>query len=300
VRAKPNLRSPERLVQIAQARGVDLEGRRSVRIVAAHVMWADLILVMDADNFGRIAADFPEAVTKMTLLGLFAPGAHAVIRDPDTTSEDAMLDVLDQIREAVNGLTAWLRADDKTNPAVRRRPQPAWSLTAAVEAAVAGRLPGNTCARSERRARANPSNSSSGERRANVWDSGKSWGETVRPVTAGELSSMCGALAHRGPDDEGAYLGSGVGNLHAAPQHHRSRDGTSARLERGRVGLGRAERRDLQLQELRHALECRGHRFPRPATPRSSCTLRGPRAAVRREAARHVRLRRVGRDAAAS
>jgi len=142
VRAKPNLRSPERLVQIAQAMGVDLEGRRSVRIGAAHVMWADLILVMDADNFGRIAADFPEAVTKMTLLGLFAPGAHAVIRDPDTTSEDAMLDVLDQIREAVNGLTAWLRADDKTNAAVRRRPQPAWSLTAAVEAAVAGRLPG--------------------------------------------------------------------------------------------------------------------------------------------------------------
>jgi protein-tyrosine-phosphatase len=141
VRAKPNLRSPERLVQIAQAMGVDLEGRRSVRIGAAHVTWADLILVMDADNFGRIAADFPEAVTKMTLLGLFAPGAGTVIGDPDPTSEDAILDVLDQIRDAVNGLAAWLGADGKASAVTRRRSRPAWSLTAAVEAAVAGRLP---------------------------------------------------------------------------------------------------------------------------------------------------------------
>ena len=140
VGAKPNLRSPERLVQIALAMGVDLEDRRSVRIGAAHVAWADLILVMDAENFSRVAADFPEAVTKMTLLGLFAPGAHAVIPDPDPTSEDALLDVLDQIREAVNGLAAWLGADGSAGAVTRRRTRPAWSLTAAVEAAVAGRL----------------------------------------------------------------------------------------------------------------------------------------------------------------
>src|SRR5262249_37930504 len=107
VRAKPHLRSPERLVQIAQAMGVDLEHRRSVRIGPAHVAWADLILVMDADNFSRVAADFPNAVKKMTLLGLFASTTSPVIGDPDPTSEDAILDVLDQIREAVNGLAAW-------------------------------------------------------------------------------------------------------------------------------------------------------------------------------------------------
>jgi protein-tyrosine-phosphatase len=142
VRAKPNLRSPDRLVQIAQAMGLDLESRRSVRLGAAHVTWADLILVMDGDNFSRVAADFPEAVTKMTLLGLFARGASAVIRDPDPGSEDAILDVLDQIREAVNGLVAWLRADEETSAAaICRRPGLTWSVTAAVEAAVAGRLP---------------------------------------------------------------------------------------------------------------------------------------------------------------
>ena len=141
VRAKPNLRSPDRLVQIAQAMGVDLERRRSVRLGAAHVTWADLILVMDGDNFSRVAADFPEAVTKMTLLGLFARGAGAVIPDPDNTSEDAILDVLDQIREAVNGLAAWVRADEETGAAICRRSRLTWSLTAAVEAAVAGRLP---------------------------------------------------------------------------------------------------------------------------------------------------------------
>jgi len=140
VRAKPNLRSPERLVQIAQALGVDLEHRRSVRIGPAHVAWADLILVMDADNFSRVAADFPDAVMKMTLLGLFAPGQSPVIGDPDPTSEDAMWDVLGQIREAVNGLAAWLEGDGKTSAAVGRRSRGAWSLTAAVEAAITGRL----------------------------------------------------------------------------------------------------------------------------------------------------------------
>ena len=146
VRAKPNLRSPERLVRIAQALGVDLEHRRSVRIGPAHVAWADLILVMDADNFARVAADFPDAVRKMTLLGLFAPDASPVIGDPDPTSEDAILDALGHIREAVNGLAAWLEGDGKASAVARRRPPRAGSVTAAVEAAVSGRL-SNTHAR---------------------------------------------------------------------------------------------------------------------------------------------------------
>ena len=142
VRAKPHLRSPEWLVQIAHALGVDINNRRSVRIGPAHVAWADLILVMDADNFSRMAADFPDAVRKMTLLGLFASGGSPVIGDPDPTSEDALLDVLNQIREAVNGLAAWLEGDPKAGAVARRRPPRAWSLTAAVEAAVTGRLAG--------------------------------------------------------------------------------------------------------------------------------------------------------------
>ena len=140
VRAKSSLRSPERMVRIAQALGVDLETRRSVRVGRAHVAWADLILVMDADNFSRMAADFPDAVRKMTLLGLFADGASPVIGDPDVTSEDAILDVLGQIREAVNGLAAWLEGDGKASAVARQRSGRAWSLTAAVEAAVTGRL----------------------------------------------------------------------------------------------------------------------------------------------------------------
>ena len=32
-----------------------------------------------------------------------------------------------------------------------------------------------------------------------------------RPVLEGEISAMCGAMTHRGPDDEGVYLGEGAG-----------------------------------------------------------------------------------------
>jgi protein-tyrosine-phosphatase len=116
VGATPNRPSPEHLVRIARGMGVDLEDRRSTRLGAAQVARADLILAMDPENYARLAAEFPEAVAKMTLLGLFAREARPVIPDPYTGSEIEVRDVLEQIREAVDGLSSWLHGDaEKTS-----------------------------------------------------------------------------------------------------------------------------------------------------------------------------------------
>ena len=58
---------------------------------------------------------------------------------------------------------------------------------------------------------------------------------------------MCGAMVHRGPDDEGIYLGDGVAigmrRLSIIDLEQRPPAG----LERRRIGLDRLQRRDLQL-----------------------------------------------------
>ena len=82
---------------------------------------------------------------------------------------------------------------------------------------------------------------------------------------------------------------------------HRPRDREPADRQRGRLGPGRLQRRDLQLPRAARGArgtrpplrDERGHRGDRPP-------LRGPRPALRRAAERHVRVRALGRARAAS
>jgi protein-tyrosine-phosphatase len=134
VHATPNLASPERLVRLARTMGVDLGDGRSTRLDAAQVARADLILAMDPDTYAQLAAAFPEAVAKMTLLGLFARQPRPVIPDPYVMNDAETRDVLAQIGEAVDGLSVWLRGEAPTSPDAG----PRLTLAAAVEAALAG------------------------------------------------------------------------------------------------------------------------------------------------------------------
>ena len=132
VGATPNLSSPDGLVRLARAMGVDLSDRRSTRLDAAQVSGADLILATDPDIYAHLAAAFPEAATKMTLLGLFAREPRPVIPDPYVMSEPETRAVLEQIGEAVDGLSAWLRGDARTGPDSSPRLTVASALAAAV------------------------------------------------------------------------------------------------------------------------------------------------------------------------
>jgi len=81
------------------------------------------------------------------------------------------------------------------------------------------------------------------------------------PVAEAELRAMCGAMTHRGPDDEGLYVNGGVGlgmrrlsiiDLDGGHQPVSNEDGTVWVVFNGEIYNYRALRRDL---------ERRGHVF---------------------------------------
>jgi asparagine synthase (glutamine-hydrolysing) len=82
-----------------------------------------------------------------------------------------------------------------------------------------------------------------------------------RPVEEREIRSMCGAMVHRGPDDEGIYLGDGVAigmrrlsiiDLHSGMQPVTNEDGSIWIVFNGEI---------YNYQELRRDLQKRGHVF---------------------------------------
>lgn len=84
---------------------------------------------------------------------------------------------------------------------------------------------------------------------------------TGRPVFEDEIRAMCAVLAHRGPDDEGRYVGAGVGlgmrrlsiiDLNTGHQPIANEDGSVWVVFNGEI---------YNFQELRRDLEMRGHRF---------------------------------------
>ena len=82
-----------------------------------------------------------------------------------------------------------------------------------------------------------------------------------QPVYERELRAMCGAISHRGPDDEGFYFAPGVGlgmrrlsiiDVASGRQPVRNEDGTVWVVFNGEI---------YNFRELRKDLESRGHRF---------------------------------------
>src|SRR2546426_3341531 len=82
-----------------------------------------------------------------------------------------------------------------------------------------------------------------------------------RPVFAAEITRMCDAMTHRGPDDEGVYLSDGVGlgmrrlsiiDLKTGRQPISNEDGSIHVVFNGEI---------YNFEELRRDLEGRGHSF---------------------------------------
>jgi protein-tyrosine-phosphatase len=98
--------SPPHVVQTAQSLGVDLSAARARHVTAAQVEQADLIVCMDVSHLERMAREFPQAMGKTTLLGLFRPGGAMEMRDPYDLSPAATRVVFVEMLQAIDALAA--------------------------------------------------------------------------------------------------------------------------------------------------------------------------------------------------
>ncbi len=101
--------SPPHVVQAAQSLGIDVSAARAHRVSAAQVAAADLIVCMDVSHLDRMAAEFPQALSKTTLLGLFNPDGPIEIRDPYDLSPAATRVVFLEMLQSVDALARAVR-----------------------------------------------------------------------------------------------------------------------------------------------------------------------------------------------
>ena len=95
--------SPENVQAVARSFGVDLSGFRSKKVSLQAVEAADLIILMDTSNLLSFIRQFPQALHKVLLLGMFAfpPGE---IRDPYGANLQQTIRVLQKIDRGIAGL----------------------------------------------------------------------------------------------------------------------------------------------------------------------------------------------------
>lgn len=99
--------TPQHVVRAAGALGSDMTGHRSRRLNEALLDAADVIFVMDIDNYERLLREFPRHCRRVMALGLFGSSDAANIVDPYTASEGEARQILQQLDEAVGAFVSW-------------------------------------------------------------------------------------------------------------------------------------------------------------------------------------------------
>jgi len=117
---------PEKILRIAGSFGLDLSHHRSACVTREQMLSADLVIAMDLENIARIKTACPEALSRTTLLGLFAAPPSVNIADPYLADETTTSQVCGQIRSGVEGLVRALGAA-KTMPCPESVPNAAQS-----------------------------------------------------------------------------------------------------------------------------------------------------------------------------
>lgn len=101
--------TPLHVVRAARVLGVEMGAHRSRRVSEAMLAAADIVFVMDIDNYDRLLGEFPGYGDRVLALGLFAEGAPSSITDPYTASDADTKQVLSQIDQAIHAFARWRR-----------------------------------------------------------------------------------------------------------------------------------------------------------------------------------------------
>jgi protein-tyrosine-phosphatase/peptidoglycan/xylan/chitin deacetylase (PgdA/CDA1 family) len=115
---------PEHISAIAEEWGLNMKHHRSRRATAEDLRKADLIIVMDNDNFKKVQAEFPWALERTSLLGFFGTRPDPNIRDPYSLSLNETRNVFRHIESSLERLRSWLfPATDSSYSALDDRSQ---------------------------------------------------------------------------------------------------------------------------------------------------------------------------------
>lgn len=107
--AEPGRPSPLHLQGVGRAAGIDLSNFKSQTVSAEMVEQADLIILMDTRNLFDLSREFPAALHKVLLLGMFA-SSTIEINDPYGASLREIIAVFQQVQAGVAGLAKELGA----------------------------------------------------------------------------------------------------------------------------------------------------------------------------------------------
>jgi protein-tyrosine phosphatase len=100
--------SPANIQSAATSLGLDMSDHRSQQVTPELIREADLVVLMDLQNFRLLRRFFPEAVSKTALLGMFLNERRWEIQDPYGTSVPETEAILSQIHCGCDKLVALL------------------------------------------------------------------------------------------------------------------------------------------------------------------------------------------------
>jgi len=100
--------SPKRIVHIAGLLGVDIQKHRSSCLTALQMEQADVVFVMDKNNYDVIVKNHPSLTDKVLLLGLFSAVPALYIPDPFSLNEEQAKVSLHKVVNGVKGFIEWL------------------------------------------------------------------------------------------------------------------------------------------------------------------------------------------------
>ncbi|MBW8823485.1 MAG: ATP-grasp domain-containing protein [Xanthomonadales bacterium] len=101
--------SPAHVVHAARVHAIDLTDWSSREVTGRMVADADCIVVMDLSHVEKMQANFPEAMERTTLLGLFNRGGPVELADPYALSPEKTGVVMGDMVRAIAGLARTLR-----------------------------------------------------------------------------------------------------------------------------------------------------------------------------------------------